>query len=101
MSWLRNPEAPINQIPLNFAEERDRPSTKEEIQKTRDSLMRHAPDNYLRMFGSGPSCFLDRSFHVAGLLGGSLYRLMQFQSLITKNKELGYKDSRLHPSDYD
>jgi hypothetical protein len=52
LSWLRNPEAPINQIPLNFAEERDRPSTKEEIQKTRDSLKRHAPDNYLRMFGS-------------------------------------------------
>jgi hypothetical protein len=49
-AWLRNPETPINQITLNFAEKRDRPYTKEEIQKMRDFFKRHAPNIYLRMF---------------------------------------------------
>jgi hypothetical protein len=43
----------------------------------------------------GPSCFVDRSFHVTALLGRGLHGLIKFPSLNTKNDKLQYENDRL------
>jgi hypothetical protein len=50
--WLQTPDAPICEI-NSFcfpADERTRPYTKQEIDRMRGFLKRHAPNTYMRMF---------------------------------------------------
>jgi hypothetical protein len=48
--WLKNPNAPICELSLNYGEKRRRPYTVEEIRAMRETMKRYAPRCYITLF---------------------------------------------------